>query len=376
MSTMKVTLIGLNKFLHDQDDDLFKNLNVPEGIEKDTLTDNILLRGADFEVMYADPYFMQDAIGLWSRKWQRTFKKWVDALAIEYSPLENYDRIEDYTDTLNRGMMSSARKDSGNTRTFDNQDKRTLDTQDKRTLDTEDEETLNTQNKRTLDTTEEKTLDTQNKRTLDTTEEKTLDTQNKRTLDTTEEKTLDTQNQRTLDTTQTTERTVSAFDSSTYQPAEKTVTENDGTDTMNNTGTETITNTGTDTMDNTGTETVTNTGTDTMDNTGTETITNTGTDTMDNSGTDTFTHSGTDTMDHTGTDTLDHTGTVKDEYGEGTSANETENSKTVHAGRLHGNIGVTTSQQMLESELQIAEWNLYEHITDLFLSEFIIPIYS
>lgn len=312
MSTMKVTLIGLNKFLHDRDDDLFKNLTVPEGIEKDTLTNNILLRGADFEVMYADPYFMQDAIGLWSRKWQRTFIKWVDALAIEYNPLENYDRIEDYTDTLNRGMKSSARKDSGNTRTFDNEDKRTLDTEDKLTRDTEDQTTL--------------------------------DTQNQRTLDTQDEETLDTQNQRTLDTTETTEKTVSAFDSSTYQPSEKVVTENDGTDTMNNTGTDTFTHTGTDTMNNTGT--------------------------------DTTTHTGTDTTTHTGTDTMNYSGTVKDEYGEGTSADETENSKTVHAGRLHGNIGVTTSQQMLESELQIAEWNLYEHITDLFLSEFIIPIYS
>lgn len=328
MSTMKVTLIGLNKFLHDQDDDLFKNLSVPEGIEKDTLTNNILLRGADFEVMYADPYFMQDAIGLWSRKWQRTFEKWVAALAIEYAPLENFDRIEDYTDTLNRGMKSSARKDSGNTRTFDNEDKRTLDTEDKRTLDTEDQTTLDTQNQRTLDT------------------------QNQRTLDTQDQETLDTQNQRTLDTTETTEKTVSAFDSSTYQPSEKVVTENDGTDTMNNTGTDTFNHTGTDTMNNTGT------------------------DTMNNTGTDTTTHTGDDTTTHTGTDTMNYSGTIKDEYGEGTSANETENSKTVHAGRLHGNIGVTTSQQMLESELQIAEWNLYEHITDLFLSEFIIPIYS
>lgn len=312
MATMKVTLIGLNQFLHNQDDDLFKNLNVPEGIDKDTLTGNILLRGSDFEVMYADPYFMQDAIGLWSRKWYRTFSKWVDALAIEYNPLENYDRKEDWTDTGNRGLKTSGRKDSGNTRTFDNQDKRTLDTQDKETIDTKNE--------------------------------RTLDTENKRTLDTEQELTLDTQNERTLNTNETTERQVSAYDASTYQPAEKSITDNTGTDTMNNTGTETTTNTGTDTMNNTGT------------------------DTMENSG--------TDTMDHTGTDTVDYSGTITDEYGEGVSGSETENKKDVHDGRIHGNIGVTTSQQMLEAELQIAEWNLYEHITDLFLSEFIIPIYS
>ena len=264
MSTMKVTLIGLQQYLQNLDDDLFKNLLLPEGIEKDVLTNNILLKGSDFEVLYADPYFVQDAVGLWSKKWYRTFTKWIEALSLEYNPLENYDRKEDWSDTLNKDVKTSARRDSGNTRTFDNQDQRTLDTES--------------------------------------------------------ELTLDSQNQRTLDTTDTTERTVSAFDSSTYQPAEKTVTENDGTDTMNNTGTETTTNTGTDTMN--------------------------------------------------------YSGTITDEYGEGSSGSETENSKTVRDGRIHGNIGVTTSQQMLEAELKIAEWNLYDHITDLFFSEFVIPIYS
>lgn len=46
-----------------------------------------------------------------------------------------------------------------------------------------------------------------------------------------------------------------------------------------------------------------------------------------------------------------------------------------HDGRIHGNIGVTTSQQMLLSELDLGYWNIYEKITDLFLTEFVIPIY-
>ena len=233
MSTMKVTLLGLQQFLKNNEDDLFKNLSLPEGIDKDTLTDNILLRGSDFEVLYADPYFMQDAIGLWSKKWNRTFAKWIEALSLEYNPLENYDRKEDWSDTLNKGVKTSARRDSGNTRTFDNSD-----------------------------TT-------------------------------------------TPGTTITEETKVSAYDSSTYQPKQEVITTPSGSG-----------------------------------------------------------------------DVLAHSGTIKDEYGEGSSGSETENSKTVRDGRIHGNIGVTTSQQMLEAELQIAQWNLYEHITDLFLSEFIIPIYS
>ena len=264
MSTMKLTLIGLQKYLQSLNDDLFKNLTLPEGIDKETLTDNILLKGADFEVLYSDPYFLQDAIGLWSRKWNRTFTKWVEALSLEYNPLENYDRIEDWDDSLNKGIKTNSRRDSGNTKTFNNQDQRTLNTENKLTLDSE--------NKRTVDLTDE------------------------------------------------TEEQVSAFDSSSYQPSSKTTADHDGTDTMNNTGTETTNNTGTDTMN--------------------------------------------------------YSGTITDEFGEGASGSETENSKSVHKGRIHGNIGVTSSVQLLTEQLQISEWNLYEHMTDLFLSEFVIPIYS
>lgn len=44
-------------------------------------------------------------------------------------------------------------------------------------------------------------------------------------------------------------------------------------------------------------------------------------------------------------------------------------------GRAYGNIGVTTSQQMLQSELELQEWNLYQHMIDLFKTELLIPIY-
>ena len=264
MSSAKITLLSFYEWMKWEDSDLFLQLSLPEGIDKDTLTENILMRGGEFEVIYSNPHFLQKAIGSWSKKWYRTFTRWIEALSIEYNPLENYDRMEDYSDTYNKGIKTQARRDSGNTRRFDNQDVLTRDSQDELTRDSQDE--------------------------------------------------------LTHDTTDVTEREVSAYDSSTYQPAEKTATDLDGTDTT--------------------------------------------------------THTGTDTTTYTGTDTTTHSGTIKDEYGEGSSGSETENSKNVHTGRLHGNIGVTTSQQMLEAELEIAKWNLYEHITDIFLEEFIIPIYS
>ncbi|MBO5811359.1 MAG: hypothetical protein J6R32_11115, partial [Bacteroidales bacterium] len=47
-----------------------------------------------------------------------------------------------------------------------------------------------------------------------------------------------------------------------------------------------------------------------------------------------------------------------------------------HTGRIHGNIGVTTSQQMLQSELDIARFNIIQEITNLFMEEFCIMVYE
>lgn len=54
--------------------------------------------------------------------------------------------------------------------------------------------------------------------------------------------------------------------------------------------------------------------------------------------------------------------------------NQGEGTNT-HEGRLYGNIGVTTSQQMLQSELNLGYWNIYNEIANLFSTEYCIRIY-
>lgn len=80
--------------------------------------------------------------------------------------------------------------------------------------------------------------------------------------------------------------------------------------------------------------------------------------------------------DVTDQDTSD-TGSVTGNYSNynSDSENGTDGYTNIHKARLYGNIGVTTSQQMLQSELDIAAWNMYEHIADLFASEFCIMVY-
>lgn len=239
MAAAKITLIGFSNYLESQNDDLFEYLNVPTGIDKDLLVNTILLRGGEFEVLYADPAFLKNMIGVWSSKWQHTMERWIKALSIDYNPLENYDRMEEWEDNENK--MSSQYTKSNDSETQDRFENAVA--QDV-SNSTGSGDTTNTR---------------------------------------------------------------SAYDADTYQEHDKTETSSSGDNTSNG-------------------------------------ITSANGHTVNNSDSSNINSA----MDH---------------------------AKGIHSGRMHGNIGVTTSQQMLEAELDISKWNIYEEIADLFCSEFCIYVY-
>lgn len=102
MSVAKITLTGQQIWLNQKNESLFDFLQLPEDIDKDACVDNIMLECGEFETLYSDPEFMRAAIGTWSTKHYRTFLKWIEALNLEYNPLDNYDRYEEWTDTRNK----------------------------------------------------------------------------------------------------------------------------------------------------------------------------------------------------------------------------------------------------------------------------------
>lgn len=107
MSSSTFTLIGLKNYMDYFEHDIFQNMTLPEGIDKEDCINNILLTCGDNELLYPDGQFMIDAIGLWSTKWYRTFEKWVTVLNQEYNPLENTDRHEDWSDSLSESYSES-----------------------------------------------------------------------------------------------------------------------------------------------------------------------------------------------------------------------------------------------------------------------------
>lgn len=94
--------------LYNYDNTLFDGFNVPGGLVKQIAIDAILMRTRELEILYPDFNYMKNRITIWSNKYQINWKKLYDTTVLEYNPIENYDRMEDWTDTDDE-TTSSAR---------------------------------------------------------------------------------------------------------------------------------------------------------------------------------------------------------------------------------------------------------------------------
>lgn len=100
--------------LYNYDNTLFDGFNVPEGLVKQIAIDVILMRTRELEILYPDFTYMKNRITIWSNKYQINWKKLYDTTVLEYNPIENYDRMEDWTDTDDEST-TSARDNTRNT---------------------------------------------------------------------------------------------------------------------------------------------------------------------------------------------------------------------------------------------------------------------
>lgn len=116
MSTSaRMTLIGLYNY----DGTLFDNLTLPNGYDKSTFIDTLLLEHGEKCVLYTDPDFMKFSIGVMGRKWYHELERIYQTLTEDYNPLYNFDRNETYFDQI-YGTNSEATtgwKGGGSTRT-------------------------------------------------------------------------------------------------------------------------------------------------------------------------------------------------------------------------------------------------------------------
>ena len=136
-------------------------------------------------------------------------------------------------------------------------------------------------------------------------------------------------------------------------------------------------NTHTSTEDGTDTGTISNSGTNTRTDNTTETTTRGGKIDTTDSGTTTTTNDTTDTTTQSGTVKTDDTGTTTRKLANSKQVNATDTIGTKdnndHQLTRSGNIGVTTSQQMLESEIKLRLTNNFiQYVVDGFMSNYTI----
>lgn len=101
--------------LYNYKNTLFSEFVVPEGMDKQIAIDTICMRSRELEVLYPNLEFFSMRIGMWSRKNQYNWKKLYDTTLLEYNPIENYDRMEDWTDTDSETGTNSRNNDIKNT---------------------------------------------------------------------------------------------------------------------------------------------------------------------------------------------------------------------------------------------------------------------
>ena len=314
-----LSVLGLYK----SDPGLFSEMVYPSGFtddEQQTTVGNILADCAELECLFADPVTMKTMIGLWSKLnisvWERIFT----ASRLEYNPIENYNRTE----------LETIADDRTDTHSGNDVNKQTGT--DTRLLD-------NTQTHSGSDT-------------------------------------------------HTTSETHSGTDTHTISETHS------GTDTH----TISETHSGTDTHTTSETHTGTDTHTTSETHSGTDTTTNSITaydaNTQYVHDTSALLHghgiSGSDSLAHgesiSGSDALAHGHKIVDDGSDSITYGKTETlthgEKIVHEGditknsHISGNIGVTTSQQMLEQEIEVsAKLNVIKMIVDSFKERFCLLVY-
>ena len=330
-----MTVMGLYNY----DPTLFANMEFPTGFttdDADNLIYSIVSETAELEVLYSSPSFMKTIIGVWSKKELPTWDRVYAAAQAEYNPIENYDRQETSSDTKTASSQHSGTDTTTNTGT---------DT----TTNTGTDTTTNTG----TDTTTNTGTDTVTNSGKDTTQLSGTDTSSATTDNDVSRGGTDTTRYSGSDVT--TNR-VAGFDSNTL------VNKEDSTTAFGKV--ESVTHGETIATDETITGSLTH---------GQKTeLTHGHVEATQHGHTQALQHGHVEALQHGHTQALQHGHTQALQHGEKIEDSETFS----HTSRIRGNIGVTTSQQMLTQELEIApKLNITNYIVDSFKNRFCLLVY-
>lgn len=89
---MRFTLWGITQYRPD----MFDSIVLPEQIDKKTLLDTLMQYCGTLYPYHQQPDYLKQNITNWFIRKKYSFQRIIDALNVDYSPIENYDRIEEH----------------------------------------------------------------------------------------------------------------------------------------------------------------------------------------------------------------------------------------------------------------------------------------
>lgn len=101
------------------DIDVLEGVNVPAPLSVDTMKSAIMIRCGLLTPVYGEPQLFRDMVTHWFTVKQWTIEHLIKVVQAEYSPIENYDRYEEWDEThkgtiKDNGSATDQHKRSGN----------------------------------------------------------------------------------------------------------------------------------------------------------------------------------------------------------------------------------------------------------------------
>ena len=324
----RLTLNGMYQY----DPSLFEGMILPQDYDREALLYEILNRSGQLYPYHQQPATLKNAIRLWFARNYLNFDRSMDALTAEYDPIENYNRHEDW--------------------------RRTPDLTDEDTHTGRDdiEHTGNDSLEHTgTDTLENTGTDTTEHSGTDTTENSGTDTTENTGTDSTVHSYQNYKETMQMSGSHTTEEQVSAYDASTYQPSKKTI-ETFG-----------------DPSDRKDEKSISGSSTDALTHGKKEELTHGKKEELTHGHKEELTHGLTETTTRNTIDTQNYDSTESTIYGSVRTGRHTGTED--YTSHIHGNIGVTTTQDMITQELELRKYDIYVDIAGRFEHEFMVQVY-
>lgn len=101
--------------IYNFDPSIFDGVDFPSNISVQDFVDSLLMQCGEMPVLYSSPPLLKSLISVWSNISQYSWAHLAATLTAEYNPIENYDRMEEWSDSsINNSRYTNSTNNTTN----------------------------------------------------------------------------------------------------------------------------------------------------------------------------------------------------------------------------------------------------------------------